>query len=276
MTPFVRQVGVSALLAPLVLAATACSGPTIEPKSSKQLDAMLPPETAYPDGYVVESLDVEEPRDTSSGEDFDRVEPAKCATAMESMEPDQLPQGATHGAMQTAVPTTSSEADTFYTFALAEGDFSDGDLDTAAVDRLITACWSFTAYVDDVEFEGSVRRLRSTERRLHPDADAKDKEGLIMSLSTGGTETTTRASWGEASGTYYALVGVTAKDESGASALEAASACSDSLGEAEQGLDSSRLTTCTRNYKRKIADAEAEERYEEFDKILSAGLEQLR
>ncbi|CAM4063239.1 hypothetical protein GCM10009799_41010 [Nocardiopsis rhodophaea] len=270
MPPLSRRIGVSALLAPLVLAAAGCGGPSIELKSSDRLDALLIPETAYPDGYDVETRDVTEASDTPSSQSYDRIEPTQCADAMADNQPDQVPDGSAAGAIQTAKPGDSSDADTFYTFILAEGEFSgdDGEApDTDSMDRFAYACSDFTGYVDDVEVEGSVERMASDDL-------PEGSDGFLMTIEADRMRMSTRAAWGEVSGVYYVLMGINVNNGSGPSPDEVARECYDVAKDSDHAMGSE-ATQCFDDYRQKVADDEAAQQQEEFDGILSKGVEQL-
>ncbi len=98
MTPLHRH-GALTLLAALVLT-TGC-GPRLDLQDSPRLEALLPSPNAYPDGFDVDDLDVDEIQGVDFGgeagaDDFGDVEPAECAAVLNGGT-GRLPAGTVEG-----------------------------------------------------------------------------------------------------------------------------------------------------------------------------------
>ncbi|MFC7743776.1 hypothetical protein ACFQXA_26590 [Nocardiopsis composta] len=247
---------------------TAAAGPQVEMEHSDRLEALLPPADAYPEGYEVDTPPLDEvEQQESTGASFDEVRPTACGEALQER-PEQAPEGAAEGAFQIAEPD-SSDGGTFYIYALAEGDFSEHDVDTAPIQRVIYDCSTFTAYLEGEEMTGTTSELSS-------DGLPEGTDGFTMKLSGAGMQMTTRAAWGEVSGVYYALVALTLAEDSprvspGGSSFE----CIDEARGEEGRTDYDALTACTERQEQEAAVEANQQALEEFERILQAGVENL-
>ncbi|GAA3761711.1 hypothetical protein HDA32_005740 [Spinactinospora alkalitolerans] len=259
-SPF-RHAAVPMLLA---LALAGC-GSGVELRPSARLDALLPPDDVYPDGYLVQTGDVAEiESEGSSSPDFDRVEPAECGAAMEESGSEQVPQGAAEGALQTARPDGASGPTTSYSFILVTEDPSEDASDTGPQVRMIDACSRFTGYVGDERMEGRIRRLSQDDL-------PEGSDGFIMEFSGGGTDMSTQMAWGKASDVHFALLSVHVDDGSSSPSVpELLDACRD-----EPREDGERPTTCYDNHRVQSEAIEELEREEEFAGIMASAARHL-
>jgi hypothetical protein len=243
------------LLLALLLPLTAC-GPQINITGSERLEALLPSESDYPDGFDVEPIDMEEVNGTRvAGPDFDSVEPAACEEAM-SHGPGELPEEAAEGAGQVAVVSSSSRP-LVYTYVLVSGGDDEAEHDASAYEAVTDACSRMTVVNEGVGLEGGFRSAGS------PDLPGLDDK-LTLELSAEDVDTVMWMAWGKVEDVHFFLMGMAVQAERS--------------GLLQPGVDTECLQQgyqCYRD-KREAAAAEAREVAEEdFDAFLALALQTL-
>ncbi|OOC54876.1 MULTISPECIES: hypothetical protein [Nocardiopsis] len=254
MAPLYRY-GALPLLAALVLT-TACD-PQLELRGSERLDALLLPPEAYPDGFTVEEIDIEDFDGASATGDLGNVEPAECGAALGGG-PEQLPEEAVEGAGQTATrPGSSSGSAVVYSYVLVSGDFGDVSADEAGFEQMLDSCSRMTVANEGTEFEGT---LSSANSSALPEGGGM----FVMTLSGEGMEMVARTAWGQVEDMYFVLMALDLGGSSDLSPMELVEAC----------RDDSR-PDCYDSHRAEVA-AEADERMaEDFEAVLERAVEKL-
>lgn len=257
--PSLHRHGALALLAVLVLT-TGC-GPQLDLRSSSRLEALLPSPNAYPDGFDVDELDVEEIEGVDFGggtgtDDFDDVEPAECGAVLNGGA-GRLPAGAVEGAAQTATPSGSSSGSAVYGYVLVSGDFGDAPVEGTGFGHLLDTCSRMSLSTGGARLEGAL---------VSRDSPALPEGGGMFSVTLYGERTAmaARTAWGQVGDVYFVLVGMSAGDSSDVSSHELVEACPDEID-----MD------CMDSHRVRMATEENERMAEDFEEVLSRAVEKL-
>ncbi|WP_435111782.1 hypothetical protein [Nocardiopsis synnemataformans] len=210
--------GALTLLAALVLT-TGC-GPQLDLRSSSRLEALLPSSNAYPDGFDVDELDVEEIEGVDFGgtdtDDFGDVEPAECEAVLNGGT-GRLPAGAVEGAAQTATPSGSSPGAATYGYVLVSGDFGDAPVEGTGFGHLLNTCSRMSVSMNG-GIEGAL---------VSRDSPALPEGGGMFSVTLYGERShmAARTAWGQVGEVYFVLVGMRTSGYSDVSSMELMEAC---------------------------------------------------
>ncbi|WP_431888498.1 hypothetical protein [Nocardiopsis alba] len=235
----------------LLLPLTACSEQVVlEP--SERLESLLLPSSDYPDGFEVETIDLDEVDGSGGGgTDFDSIEPAACEEAFEDS-PADVPEEAAEGAGQVAVSSGSSP--TFYTYALVSGDF-DETQDASDYEAMLSSCSTMTAVSDGITMEGSIR---GTSFPSLPDQG----DAFTMDLSADGLDMTMWTAWGQVADVHFVLIGMDLGSSPDVNASTLAREC----------FDDRMDTECRDRLFQEAADEARAAQEEEFDEVLAAAV----
>ncbi|WP_061081211.1 hypothetical protein [Nocardiopsis alborubida] len=258
MAPLHRH-GALPLLAALVLT-TGC-GPQLDLRDSPRLEALLPSSNAYPDGFDVDELDVDELQGVDFGgeagtDDFGDVEPAECGAVLNGGT-GRLPAGAAEGAAQIAAPSGSSSGSAVYGYVLVSGDFGDAPVEGTGFGHLLDTCSRMSVSVGGTRMEGAL---------VSRDSPALPEGGGMFSVTLYGERTAmaARTAWGQVGEVYFVLVGMNAGDSSDVSTYELMEACPDEID-----MD------CMDSHRVRMATEENERMAEDFEEVLSRAVEKL-
>ncbi|WP_049567114.1 hypothetical protein [Nocardiopsis sp. SBT366] len=240
----------------LLLPLTACDQ-QINVTASDRLESLLPSGSDYPAGYDVESVDMAELDGTStSGTDFDSVEPPECAAAMNEG-PADLPEESAEGAGQVAVNSRSGPS--IYTYVLVTGDFDEADLDTSAYESLLDTCSTMTVVNEGVEMEAT---LRSSDSPALPDDGGK----FVMEMTADGLNMATWTAWGQIEDVHFILIRMDLDTGGDLSAGELAGECEGDFREFRE---------CRERVTQERAREALDEADTEFDEFLTVALREL-
>ncbi|RKS09421.1 hypothetical protein DFP74_5157 [Nocardiopsis sp. Huas11] len=260
MRSVLRPLPALALAPALVL--TGCDAPTLELRPSERLEDLLLTADDYPEGYSLESIDVEDLEDTSTGaDDIGAVEPAECARVMDGGSAE-IPEGAVEGAAQSA----TSDDPAFFMHMVVSGDLGADALDTSDYDALLRDCSQMTITSEGITLDAALESMSSPSLPETGDmfALSMEGEGMEMVMTT---------AWGQVDDVFFALLHMDMAP--GADAVptmphgEAREACT----EEENPVP---CMTDAREAEQEQADAEArQEAREEFERVLAAAVERL-
>ncbi len=257
MAPLYRH-GALPLLAALVLT-TGC-GPRLDLQDSSRLEALLPSPNAYPDGFDVDELDVDEIQGVDFGgeagtDGFRDVEPAECGAVLNGGT-GRLPAGAVEGAAQTATPSGSSPGAATYGYVLVSGDFGDAPVEGTGFGDLLDACSRMSVSANG-GLEGAL---------VSRDSPALPEGGGMFSVTLYGEHAhlAARTAWGQVGEVYFVLVGMRASGYSDVSSLALMEACGDDL---DPG--------CEDAYRARVDREEDDRMEEEFEEVLTRAVERL-
>ncbi|MEV2278683.1 hypothetical protein AB0I72_24155 [Nocardiopsis sp. NPDC049922] len=237
-----------------LVAAVGCA-PRPDLDASDRLDALLLDADAYPIGYTVQTLDIDDLDGTAaSATPFDRVEPAGCADVLDGGAVE-LPEEAVEGAGQVA---TTSAPSALYTYVLVSGDFPEDASAASAWSDLLDRCAEMTVVADGVEARGG---LTAEESPLLPDGGGM----FSMSLTGDGVEMSSRAAWGRVGDVHFALTSLDLDPAPEVSTPELVDAC------VEDPAD----TDCVEEQREELADRARAEAAREFASVLSRAVETL-
>ncbi|WP_444963326.1 hypothetical protein [Nocardiopsis sp. M1B1] len=251
--------GALTLLAALVLT-TGC-GPQLDLRESSRLEALLPSPNAYPDGFDVDDLDVDEIQGVDFGgeagaDDFGDVEPAECGAVLNGGT-GRLPAGAVEGAAQIATPPGSARSSAVYGYVLVSGDFGDAPVEGTGFGNLLDTCSRMS-----VSANGGVEGALVSR-----DSPSLPEGGGMFSVTLYGERShmAARTAWGQVGEVYFVLVGMRTSGYSDVSSTELMEACRED-DFSEECRDAHRAQVDRER------DALMEE---EFEEVLSRAVEKL-
>ncbi|MFE3456847.1 hypothetical protein ACFXKD_04820 [Nocardiopsis aegyptia] len=249
-------------LAPALIV-TGCDAQALELRASERLEDMLLTADDYPEGYSLESMDVEDLEGASPGGDIGDVEPAECAQVMEGGSAE-IPEDAVEGAAQSA----TNDDPAVYMLILVSGDPGQDELDTSDYDAMLRDCSEMTITSDGITLDATVESMSSPS--------LPETGGMFgMSMEGEGMEMAMTTAWGQVDDVFFALVRMDM-----APGADSESAPSLPYGDArEECMEEENPVPCMMDAgeaEQEQADAEAREAdEEEFEEVLAAAVERL-
>ncbi|WP_017573917.1 hypothetical protein [Nocardiopsis halotolerans] len=254
MKPSYRH-GVPLLLMALVLV-TGCT-PPLELRGDNRLEGLLPPPTAYPEGFDVDQVRVEELDEGTDNGGYTRVEPEQCGAVL-SGGTGWFPEGAEKGAAQIADPLYSSLGSVVYGYVHVSGDFGDTPVEGTGFERLLDSCDQLTAHFHGDSVDGTL--VSETSPSL-PEGGGM----TVLTLSSGEeTEKVTRTAWGQVGDVYFVLVAMHTISPADAPVGALSEACRDDVG-----------MECTQAQEEELVAEAIERQAKEFESVLAQAVEGL-